>query len=207
MIMIACDVVLLPSEEVTLRAIEMNRRLNASGNKDIILDREKCLPHITLAMGCVKEKDIDKVETIVKDIASSFAPVKLNVLPSASGLASMHIEKTRDIELLHEIVMIRLAPLFSYKVAPDMIYSEGREDINDLTFDYISKFAKRSSFENYSPHITLGTGNLEEDIPGMEFVSGELALCHLGDFCTCRKKLSTHTLSRQISIIQSHKML
>lgn len=194
-IMIAVDVVLLPPVEVMDRAIEINGQLLGTSGSDIVLDREKCLPHITLAMGCMNEDDLGKVNEILAGIAGSFPPLSLKTVSSKGGKAWIKIEKTRDIEVLHEIVMIRLSSFFSYKAARDMVFEEEGEEVNDLTLDYIKKFFTDSSFENYAPHITVGKGDMDVEVETFDFVSAELALCHLGNYCTCRKVLLSHRLS------------
>ncbi|MEA3489868.1 MAG: hypothetical protein U9R44_05985 [Candidatus Omnitrophota bacterium] len=194
--MIAVDVVLLPPADVIEKAVRMNQELVETGNNDIVLDMEKCLPHVTLAMGCVKEGEIGNIDGILKGIAASFSPVEFKVVPSAGGgKAWFRIEKNRDIELLHEIIMIRLSPFFNYKITEGMICRERGEEVNGLTLDYIRKFPVDSSFENYTPHITVGTGVMGKEVEYFKFVSEKLALCHLGDYCTCRKVLLSHRLS------------
>ena len=54
----AVDVVLLPSEQMMDKAIEANGELVKRFGGKIVLNRENCLPHISLAMGCVDERDI-----------------------------------------------------------------------------------------------------------------------------------------------------
>lgn len=193
--MIACDVVLLPSPEAEKRALELNQALIEKGRHEIVLDKERCLPHITLAMGCIKEKDLTRVRGVLANIAASYPPVRMETVPSKEGNAWIRIEKTRDVELLHEIVMIRLSPFFSHGVTQDMIYTEEGEGISDPTLEYIRKFPVSSSFENYIPHITVGYGKMDIEVKSLKFVSGRLALCHLGELCTCRKVLSSYSLS------------
>ena len=50
---IAIDVVLLPPEEIMDKAIEINRQL---ADDPIKLNKENCLPHVSLCMGVVEEK-------------------------------------------------------------------------------------------------------------------------------------------------------
>ncbi len=44
----------------------------------------------------------------------------------------------------------------------------------------------------------IGIGEVENEICGIEFpiqfTASKLALCHLGNYCTCRKILSLHDL-------------
>jgi len=189
--MIACDVVLLPSEEAAGRAIEMNREIAAAGDDSILLDPEKCLPHITLVMGCLKEEDLGQAGEILRDIASNFPALELETVHAKGGPASIRLEKTRDIELLHEIAAIRFSRLFTCNATRDMIFDNGGNDFHDLTLDFIHKFPTRGSFENYTPHITIGYRSTCLEIPQFKFRADTLALCHLGDLCTCRKVLKS----------------
>ena len=56
----AIDVVLLPSEVMMAKAIEINRELLKTFDNKIILDIKNCLPHISLCMGVVSNEDIQK---------------------------------------------------------------------------------------------------------------------------------------------------
>ena len=82
-----------------------------------------------------------------------------------------------------------------HKVTEEMVCKEPDEEINDITIDYIKKFPTGSSFENYSPHITVASGDMDIKTESFEFASNEIALCHLGNYCTCRKILISHNLS------------
>ncbi|MHC4628534.1 MAG: hypothetical protein ACYTDV_16275, partial [Planctomycetota bacterium] len=66
---IAVDVVLLPSDEVTTRAIEANIELLKQSPDKIVLDRENCLPHVSLAMGCIDQCLIADAQRTLRAIA------------------------------------------------------------------------------------------------------------------------------------------
>ncbi len=192
--MIACDVVLLPPREVAEKAIETNQKIIESGNLDIVLDKEKCLPHITLAMGCLKEDNLREAENVLKETGGGFLPLEIKIVPSKAGKACFRIEKNEDISALHESVMKNMAPFFSYDVKKDMLYQEKDEEINDITIHYIKNFSGEHSFEKHEPHITVGHGEMDIEVSTFEFKADELALCHLGNFCTCRKILFSCSL-------------
>lgn len=193
--MIAVDVVLLPPPDVMDKAVEINsRHVKDTGNSEIVLDRKRCLPHITLAMGCISEGHIERMDQILKSIAHDLCPLRLKTITLQDGKASIRIEKGRDIELLHELVVIRMSPFFTHEVSKDMIYNPENRGINDITVDYIREFPTHSSFENYVPHITAGHGDIGFEVESFGFIARDLALCHLGDFCTCRKILCSHRL-------------
>ena len=131
--MIAVDVVLLPPSDVMDKAVEVNsKHVKDTGNGEIVLDKEKCLPHITLAMGCVSEEHIERIDQILKSIAHDLCPPRLKTITLKDGKASIRVEKARDIELLHELVMIRMSPFFSHEVSKDMVYNPENEEINDI---------------------------------------------------------------------------
>lgn len=193
--MIAIDVVLLPPPGIMDKVIKLNHELVEKGNSDIILNIPECMPHITVAMGCIEEDTIENINVILGDISGRFSPIDLETVPSENGKASMEIRKSDRILALHEEIMDRLSGLCSYEVTEDMICRKDGEAISDTTLRYIRWFEARSSFGNYAPHITINKGNMNGEIGYYKFVSDQLALCHLGNFCTCRKMLLSHNMT------------
>ena len=207
---IAVDAVLLPSEEMADKAIEANRQLlkQCAGVPDkIVLDKENCLPHISLAMGCIDEKDIADIEKVLQTIAKQYSLEQLSVTGIHVGTSSagekvsvFRIERTKTLQLLHEEIMRRLAPYFSYDVTADMIFSP--PEAGESTLLWIKNYPEKSSFEKFFPHITIGYGEIcdlpfgsrEAGCLPMKFTASKLALCHLGNHCTCRKILASSEL-------------
>ena len=191
---IAIDVVLLPSDEMTDYAIEVNRELLKTFDNKIILDRENCLPHISLAMGCIDEKDIPHIEKILRDIAKKCSfrelrvvDIRAETIPTGKKVSGFKIEKTKELQLLHEEVMQRLTPYFTYDVTTAMLFSP--PEVEQATLFWIKSYPEKSSFENFSPHITIGFGETDKVKVPIKFAASKLALCHLGNYCTCRKVL------------------
>jgi hypothetical protein len=69
-----------------------------------------------------------------------------------------------------------------------MVYSPPA--VNELTLFWINGYFKNSSFENFKPHITTGFGKIDSVVLPIYFNASKLAICHLGNFCTCRKILA-----------------
>ncbi len=189
---IAVDVVLLPSEEVTNQAIEANKGLLKQYADRIILDKEKCLPHISLAMGCMEERDITDIEKIIKTIAEKYNPGQLSVIGINTGTNSLgekvsafEVKKTKKLLSLHKEVMRRMTPYFSYDVTAEMVFSPPKAC--ESTLLWIKNYPEKSAFENYFPHITIGYGQVDDFSFTAEFTASKLALFHLGNHCTCRK--------------------
>jgi 2'-5' RNA ligase len=190
----AVDVVLLPEEAMMDRAIEENAKLVAKFGSEIVLDKSNCLPHISLAMGCINEADVVEIEKVFNKIAEERPVGKLKVCgiftsvnAKGENVSVYVIEKTEQLQLLHEDVMERLHRYFSYDVTKEMIY--GETNVAESTLLWIKKYHKRSSFANYLPHITIGYGWTKGLLSPIEFKASKLALCHLGNHCTCRKIL------------------
>ena len=192
---IAIDVVLLPSETMTDKAIEANRRLS---DERIVLSKGCCLPHISLAMGCIEKSDIGEIEGILQEIAEQCALDRLKVTgihlstnSVGEKVSSFQIERTEAIQSLHEEVMQGLKPYLSYDVTVDMLLTP---PISESTLLWISSFPEKSAFGNFSPHITIGYGKIGFFSFPEEFTVSDIALCHLGNHCTCREILISLTL-------------
>jgi 2'-5' RNA ligase len=195
MVKIAVDVVLLPSEEVTNQAIEANKGLLKQYADRIILDKENCLPHISLAMGCINERDISNIERILQSIAEKYNPGRLSVAGINTTINSLGekvsgfiVKKTEKLLSLHKEVMLRMTPYFSYDVAAEMVLSPPKA--GESTLLWIKNYPEKSAFDNFFPHITIGYGQIDDFSFTAEFTASKLALCHLGNHCTCRKVLA-----------------
>jgi len=193
---IAVDAVLLPSDEIAARAIEANRELQKQCPGGIILDRETCLPHISLAMGCINHGDIASIGGILRELAEKNHPselisVGIHVGTNAAGekVSSLKLERTETLQSLHEEVMRGLEPYFSHDVTAEMVLSPPQAC--ESTLRWIREFPEKSSFQRFFPHITLGYGQLADFTFPAEFDAQKLALCHLGNHCTCRKILTS----------------
>ncbi len=192
---IAVDVVVLPEADVSERAIRANAALATAGQGEIVLGEGGGLPHVSLCMGCLDERDLTAVEVVVRAIAAGKRLTGLRitqtyVCKNAQGRAvsCYAVERTRELQTLHETVMRRLGPMLTYDVAAEMLSGGGR--IAETTLEWIRTYPEQASFEKFLPHITLGYGAAVED-PGPPIASGpgRLAVCRLGNHCTCREVL------------------
>lgn len=190
----AVDVVLLPDETMMDRAIAANRELVKKTGEKIVLNKENCLPHISLAMGCVDENDIAAVGAVLKEIAEKTSLTELNVIGVQTSTNSVgekvsvfEVEKTNELQVLHEEVIENLTPYLSYDATADMLYNPS--EVGRSTLLWIKNYRAKSSFENFFPHITIGYGEIDDLSFPIKFRASPLALCHLGNHCTCRKIL------------------
>jgi 2'-5' RNA ligase len=187
---IAVDVVLLPDEAMTNKATEANAKLS----REIVLNKENCLPHISLAMGCIDERDVPVIEKVLTVIAKRYTIGDLKIIGLRTSINArgetvslFEVEKTKEIQSLHEMVMEKVEPYFSSVATGNMIY--GDEEVADTTLEWIKNYREYSSFAKFFPHITIGYGQAQEQQLPINFTAEKLALCHLGNHCTCRKVL------------------
>lgn len=192
----AVDVVLLPDDDLTCKAIKANAELVGKFGRKIVLDKESCLPHISLAMGYIDEKDIFVIGNILESIAKEhplgdliIVGVKSSENAAGEKVSVLEVEKTEELQLLHQVVMEKMKPYLSYNVTADMIY--GDEEVAETTLRWIENYREKSSFDKFSPHITIGYGELSSFPLPMNFTASRLALCHLGNYCTCREALTS----------------
>lgn len=197
---IAVDAVLLPSDDMADKAIRVNAELVERFGRKIVLNKETCLPHISLAMGCIDERDIKPIERVLQQVAVAsplgdltVVGIHTSVNARAETVSAFEIEKTKELQTLHEKVVKKLTPYFSYDVTDEMIY--GDEHVAKTTLLWIKNYAQKASFAKFFPHITIGYGEIETGPPVVSFAASELALCHLGNHCTCRKILTSVDLS------------
>jgi len=198
----AVDIVLLPGEEMAEIALEANAEMVAKFGSEIVLDKGKCLPHISLAMGCIRDSDISSIGEILEVVAKEGPPGKLvvtGIITSTSQdgktVSLFKVERTRELQLLHESIMEKVAPYFSYDVTREMIYGEG--EVAETTLSWIKNYPQKASYENFQPHITIGYGETGGQQFPIEFNASKLALCHLGNHCTCRKLIQSTSVARR----------
>ena len=190
----AVDVVLLPDKIMAEKAIEANAKLVEKFGAEIVLGKEKCLPHISLAMGCIDDGDIPEIEKVLAEVAKdlSLGPLRtagIAISTNAKGqsVSVIVVAREKKLQSLHEEVMVEVEPYFSSDVSEDMIYPSGR--IAESTLLWIKNYRAKSGFRKFLPHITLGYGEIEDFSLPDEFYASKLALCHLGNHCTCRAVL------------------
>ena len=191
---LAVDIVLLPSEAMMDRAIELNRLLIGHSGQGIILNKKDCLPHISLAMGCMEEEAVPPIHAVLAETAQQFplldlcaACVRAVTSPAGRTVSSIEIERTAELQHLHETIMRRLSPFFSYQVTAEMFFAA---QADAAAISWVESYPTQSSFTCFSPHITAGFGQTEHVLGPVRFRPSRLALCHLGNYCTCRRILA-----------------
>jgi 2'-5' RNA ligase len=124
MSMKAVNIVLLPDEAAMEVAIRANAELVSRFGEEIILNKTDCLPHISLAMGCVDDANISTIKGILQKIAAGHCLWRLRVIGVYTSVDSegekvsvFVVEKTTELQRLHEEIMASLEPYLSSEVS------------------------------------------------------------------------------------------
>ena len=197
---IAIDVVLLPDEAITAQTLHTNADLVRRCGSEIVLHPRTCLPHITLAMGGIERSAVDSVAQSLEQIAQTCPPGELTVTGVVTSLnargqsvSAFAVAKTKAIQTLHEQIMEAIRSHCGGEVTAEMIH--GDEEVAETTLAWIRNFREKAAFGAYFPHITIGYGTVVEPMTfPMPFAAPRLAVCHLGNHCTCREVLKSITL-------------
>ncbi len=175
----AIDIVLLPPLNIMRKAIEINRKI---GEEDIKLNERDVIPHISFYMAVVEDKNIKKIEETLSKVDGN---IKLKINGINGEKCCLEIEKTKELEKLHEWIINNLKKFNEKKAKSEYFY----ENVNEKTINWVEGYEEDSAFSNFYPHITLGVEKIEDKKIEENFYAERIAICHLGNFCTCRKIL------------------
>ena len=184
------DIVLLPPDDIQEKIIQINREFVNTHNDDIVLNKKTCLPHLTLAMGVLSIEDIPYVKETLVDIVNKWQNKELETLSSYKKRAWLKIRGVASLLDLHENLMRETLPFFCTDPTEEMFYGYERQQIDPRTIEYVKNFGNHHSLKKYEPHITIGHGPTNMMFEELVFYPEKLAICHLGNFCTCRKVLT-----------------
>ena len=194
----AVGVVLLPDEVMSSFAIHLNQQqIEAGADADIVLNQKDCLPHIPLAMGGLELSKLEKAKKAVDYLGQRFNPLSLRAIkyetfrtPTDVILSRIVLGVTGDLFKLHSLVLnVFKGMLFFTKLKAEMFFTPPK--VENFSLSWIQEFRVSSSFENFRPYITVGLGFLPDLIiyEPLPFFAKKIALCHLGNYCVCKKIL------------------
>jgi len=192
---IAIDIVLLPPDNIMDLSVKINSEMIKRFEPEQVLNKETCIPHATILMGVVDEQNLGEVKSILEEISKKFSALNLTIVkdydsgrPNGDrGSTCFEIEKTEELMRLQEEIVEKCKPFLSYDGTVEMLFNP--PEVNKLSLHWVNGFLQNSVGESYTPHITLGLGDVEGVDYPIKFRASRLAVCHLGNFCTCRKIL------------------
>lgn len=110
----------------------------------------------------------------------------IKTVDTASGdsIVTFDIDLSLDLAGLHESIVTAFRPLLTEYVTEADIYDLPPIDTSSL--DWINHYIPHYCFQHFWPHITLGFGTPPDNFQPYSFQASRLAICHLGNHCTCR---------------------
>ncbi len=195
MALLAVDIVLLPPDDVTDLAISANKELLKSNPPGITLDKQRCLPHISLDMGLLDEEKLEEAKQLLATIAAETKALDLAITGVTTTVSkepevSVLTVEGDGLQRLHEKVADAFSHLLQQGIVENVRWVENQQgEVMPIWEKWVKDFAKNASYEKFRPHITIGLGKVRN--PGkIPFIATWLALCHLGNYCTCREVLA-----------------
>jgi hypothetical protein len=186
---LAIDIVLIPPKEIIDAVLAVNKR----GDARITLGPIDRVPHISLLMGVADERHINNIAAKLKTIAKDTGPLNLASLSTDHGC--FEIKPNKALQALHEQLVKEIDPLLDHDVKPDMFLEKSDASISPNGMQIVRTYADQHSFEHFWPHITYHTSEANPPELPLSFAASRLALCHLGNYCTCRDILAEFTLA------------
>lgn len=196
----AIDIVLLPPEPVMNIILEWNKNLIRNDARNLMLNKHDILPHISLVMGCLSSDKLATAQKILQSILKNHNMLELQAPAVRTlGAPDHRIVATLDIALnaalikLHESIVNAFRPLLTQDASELNLFDS--PPIDHSTLEWINDFIPHHCFENFWPHITLGFGAPTTAFKPFAFQVTRIAICHLGNHCTCRKILAEESLA------------
>ena len=191
----AVDIVILPPDSVMDLALKWNTNVRENKPTNIALSKSQYLPHISIFMGCVRADQFDQIESTLQAIAAKHRVLELHVphiriVSSSSGrqIITFDVNLTHELNSLHEEIVTAFRPLVTQDADDSAINDP--PPITPDTLDWINHYMPRQCFDNFWPHITIGFGDTTLEFKPISFQGSRLAICHLGNHCTCKTILA-----------------
>lgn len=194
----AVDIVILPPRSVTELSIAWNRELARKTPQVIQLNATDTLPHVSLLMGCLRADHFTQAMqafTKVMQQWHSFSVTVSGIKASDAShpVASLDITLSPSLMEFQRAIIGALGPWLSRDATIDDLADP--PPIEAASVEWINQFVPDQCDERFWPHITLGHGLVNGDQPAFDFTVSRIAICHLGNHCTCRRILAEASLS------------
>lgn len=188
----AIDIAILPPADVSARAVALSAALPVAESQGLLLGGDR-LPHITLTQQFVRSESLDALLAQIDRVVGGQSRLRLRVTGGGkiSNAVWMSIERTPELAGLHERLEQVTEPFEVSTGDPSAFFGD---DARDRDARWVEEFRRESSFERFTPHITLGHAAAPPFVEPFDFVATTIAVCHLGRFCTCRRVIRAWSL-------------
>jgi hypothetical protein len=195
----AIDIVILPPEAIMDNIVAWNQSLCKQRPDNIVQNKFDSLPHVSLAMGCLQANRLPQAKETLQTLAKNHRTLlveipQLKLVGTGSGddIVTLDISNTSALRNLHEDITTSFRPMLTNDATEEDLFDA--PPIEPSSIDWINHYIRDQSFDAFWPHITVGFGSAPGDFEPFSFRGDRLAICHLGNHCTCRQILSEVSL-------------
>ena len=190
----ALDVALLLPPILKRRITRLNAILTPP--PDGFLFNQYHLPHVTLSQFFVTSANYSVCKKKITSIADNFGPISLSTGKIIRGRTAsiVEIEPNESLVELHTQLMDQLRNVESH-VGEYPAFSSNGHPPRTADVEWVKQFRKQAAYNRFSPHVTVGIGDLSRPCPPTHVLATTIAACHLGRFCTCNKVFDTWPLT------------
>jgi len=201
-----CDIVLLPSPDLALKAIKASKETEKY-ESFFTLEEGKYYPHMSLYMFQLNEADISKVKEVLARIANDTKVITANATRYSLGTGfgvgyvDPEYEVTEELSNLQGSIIEAVNPLRAGMRESDV---RKMQDAEGLKLENLQKYGYPAIGELFRPHITLTRLKehnpkvldlLPQDISTFSGVFDRLGLFEMGENGTCIRKIAELRLS------------
>jgi hypothetical protein len=201
---IPCDVVLLPNEELSLKATAASQQLNAYDSL-FTLEIGKFYPHMSLYMFQLNISDIPRVQKVLSYIAAISPKVRGTATTYALGegvavgYVDTEYEATNELRLLQDKVIEGINPVRAGMREKDVAKMQ---DATGVMLENFKKYGYPAAGTLFRPHITLTRlkdhkpeiTELLSDVRTFDGTFDRVGLFEMGDNGTCIRKIAEYEL-------------
>jgi len=190
---IAIDIVIIPPENIIEKCIALN---NSSKIRKFQLWKNDFVPHISLTLLGIYEKNLNTITKIISQVDVEPFPIYLTWIGSVKkekwDYHIIHINTSEKLKELHKYITQETLAYFEKADTPEMIVAWKETWWNESSKKWINNFYTEHSFEKYKPHITLWCYNLNtpliDEFP-IKFYASKICVFQVWNSNTCRKLL------------------
>lgn len=200
---VACDVVILPNDDLAEKAIMASRALEPLGSL-FTLEIGKYYPHSSLYMSQLNKGDLTNIQKLLSAVAAKTSSLKLTAsrFYQSENYIDVEYGKTERLAELQKQVIAALNPVrdgMREKDKARMLEATG------LALDNFKNYGYKYVGELFRPHITFTRFSQEQadaekllpDLSDFDGTFTRIGLFEMGDNGTCVRKIAEFDLQQE----------
>lgn len=186
------DIVLIPPTHIVDLVVSLNEQ---DEHRNVALSKSDRIPHISLLMGVLEEEYEDELIAACRNIADNTPPLSLSLSDATDGCFGL--EKSVALSSMQRILFAQVMPLLHTNASiSDFVEGPDHAYHSNEPLAWVRHESKNGDFQkNFWPHLTVHANIPKDTTSPVPFLCSELAIYHMGDYCTARDPIATFPLS------------